>query len=188
MWREQSFVHWLVCVILLRAPGHIQPDPVQVVKLQSGEQWRCSFVDQCGIVNQSNMPANFTLLPTTELFGERGLFYLDSSKCHRNGARLITPYFAWSTHLRTVCLTLKYVIFGNAVTRFLVVKQDKVNVALWSDKLSITGRWNYAHIKVNVLPDKPARFFVEVNFNNHPNRVGFLAISEVILRDSYCPR
>ena len=189
--RIQAFmIGLLVCLILMRVSTAVWHRQVNsIIKFRSGEQWRCSFrKNHCGIFNQSNMPTNFTWLPRAELFEEQGLFYLDLSSCKHNGARLVTPYFSWNNHLRSVCLTIKYIIFGNAITRLLVVKQDKVNVAIWSDKFSVTGRWNKAHIKVNVFSGKPARFFFEVNFNNQPNRLGFFAISEIILRDSFCPR
>lgn len=157
----------------------------ELIILKPGQRWLCNFrrTDNCGIVNQSLMPSNFTFLPEGELEGEVGLYYLGTSACTRSGARLMTPYFRWGPHVRTVCLTIKYIIFGKGVQQLSLLKQDRKNSILWTDLRGGTGRWQLVHINVTAFYSHPARFFIESRLRK---RTGFVAISEIGIRDSYC--
>lgn len=175
-------------LILLFATNCL-PVHIKIISLSAAREWRCSFATgNCGIVNQKRMLSNFTLITGSSLFGEQGMFFLESSSCARNGARLMTPYFRWESRVRSVCLSIKYITFGSAIERLSALKQDRVNALLWSESRPNTGQWQEKYIEVAVNRQYPARFFVEARFSPISNRSGFLAISEIALSASYCPR
>lgn len=180
MWTLKYYI-----LVLLATFSLMSCNQTELVILKAGQRWQCNFrrTDNCGIVNQSLMPSNFTFLPEGELQGEVGLYYLGTSTCSRNGARMMTPYFRWGTHVRTVCLSIKYIIFGKGIRQLSLLKQDRKNSHLWSDLRSGTGKWQLVHINVTIYPSHPARFFIESRLRK---RTGFLAISEIGIRDSFC--
>lgn len=181
MWTFNCYILFLFAAIL----PMISCNRTELIVLKPGREWRCTFrqTDNCGIVNQSLMPSNFSYLPESELFGDVGLYYLETSGCSRQGARLMTPYFRWPPHVRSICLTIRYIIFGKGVQQLSLLKQDRKNAVLWTDIRPGTGRWQLKHITVSVYSAFPARFFIESRLRNE---TGFLAISEIAIHDSYC--
>lgn len=163
---------------------------LKLVQVQPHQAWQCSFdEDDCGIVNQRGMPINFTLFVNKKLFSQTGVYLLNMSNCKTSGARLITPYFDVVPSTGYLCLQLVYLTFGNALHQLSVTQQDYRNQIVWYRNFRTikSGSWNTADIEVQVEPGTIPRFFVEAKLNRyHPQRSGFLALSNLSIKGWHC--
>jgi len=156
--------------------------------LETLDSWNCDFsLDTCGIHNQHNMDSYFVHYSNNaaQVFGKKGLLYLDTAKAYSTGARLITPYFP-TNGCRYACLTIEYLIDSNSVKNLYLIQQDIRDYCIWQ-KNNYSNGWTNSSITIDLTRGKP-RFFFEARFDRYLNNFGFIAISNMRYQLGACDR
>lgn len=173
-------------------PNHInrlryeEPSP-QLIKINALQEWNCNFgTNDCGIHNQYNMGSYFIPMPESAdpVLGRKGLLYLDLSRAHSAGARLITPYFA-TNGCRYGCLTIEYILCGRSIENLYLIQQDVRNYCIWQKRNDHSYRWTNTSVTIELSEGSP-RFFIEFRFNPHLNKFGFIGISDMKFKYGEC--
>ena len=154
-----------------RTADQRSPELVSMTALQT---WNCDFgTNDCGIHNQYNMGSYFVPMPDSAdpVLGRRGLLYLDLSRAHSAGARLVTPYFP-TNGCRYACLTIEYILCGNSIENVYLIQQDVRNYCVWQKRNDHSYRWTTTSMTVDLNKSNP-RFFIEVRFDPRVNNFGF---------------
>lgn len=160
------------------------PEMVSMTALQT---WNCDFgTNDCGIHNQYNMGSYFVPVPDSAdpVLGRRGLLYLDLSRAHSAGARLVTPYFP-TNGCRYACLTIEYILCGNSIENLYLIQQDVRNYCVWQKRNDHEYRWTTTSMTIDLSKSNP-RFFLEVRFDPRVNNFGFVGIADMKFKYGEC--
>lgn len=112
------------------------------------------------------------------------MMFLDVSNAKSSGARLITQYFP-ANGCQFACLTIEYLLCGNAPKSLYIIQQDKKNYCVLQVRNTRAQGWANSSVTIDLSNGSP-RFFIEAHFDCLPPKYGSIAISNMAFTYGKC--